>query len=416
MLDLIRWRLTLGYVVIFAFILFLLLASAVVGFSRELTHQQDILLTQEARNQSRNLLDGEHREILAEGSAEFSWVALDPEGRVTDQDPSAVTLGTLGLPAVELAERALEEDNVVSATVRGPQGKTRLVGMPMYDEANELVGTIQYARSLQGPQQTVNELVLVLLPLALGGLGLATLGGLYMAGRAVRPVRDSFERQKAFVADASHELKTPLTLIRADAEVVLYRGEVGPQDQGLIEHALAETDRMNAILSSLLALARLDAGQVRAARKPFDLTAILAETAERFGARAASEEIRLEVRVPGRIPALGDPEKTGEILAALLDNALRHTPSGGSVTLSGGVKDGLAEALVRDTGPGIPPEQLPHIFERFYRVSDGRTRESGGTGLGLTIARDLVRAQGGELRAENMQEGGAVFRLQLPRG
>ena len=415
MLDRMRWRLALGYVVIFALILLLLLTAAVVGFSRELTTQQDILLTQEARNQSRNLMNGEHREVLAEGSAEFSWVALDPGGRITDRDPSAETLGTLGLPSVELAEQAVEEDDAVSATIRGPEGRVRVVSMPMYD-GDGLLGTIQYARSLQGPQQTVNNLVLVLLPLALGGLGLAILGGLYMAGRAVRPVRDSFERQKAFVADASHELKTPLTLIRADAEVVLYRDEVAPKDRELIEHALAETDRMGDILSSLLALARLDAGQVRVARKPFDLTAILAETAERFGARAASEEIRLEVQAHDKIPALGDPEKTGEILAALLDNALRHTPPGGGVILNGRVSDGLAEAIVRDTGPGIPPEQLPRIFERFYRASDGRTRESGGTGLGLTIARDLARAQEGDLEAENARDHGMVFRLRLPRG
>ena len=415
MLDRMRWRLALSYVVIFALILLLLLTAAVVGFSRELTTQQDILLTQEARDQARNLLDGENREVLAEGSADFSWVALDPGGRVTDRDPSADTLGTLGLPSTELAEQARKADDVVSDTIRGPEGRVRVVSMPMY-EADEVVGTIQYARSLRGPQRTVNKLVLVLLPLALGGLGLTILGGLYVAGRAVRPVRDSFERQKAFVADASHELKTPLTLIRADAEVVLYRGEVTSRDRGLIEHALAETDHMNAILSSLLTLARLDAGQVKVSRKPLDLTAILVETAERFGARAASEEIRLEVRVPDKISALGDLEKTGEILAALLDNALRHTPPGGSVTLTGAMRNGLAEAVVRDTGPGIPPDHLSRIFERFYRVSDGRTRESGGTGLGLTIARDLARAQGGDLRAENSKEGGAVFHLRLPNG
>ena len=412
MLDRVRWRLALGYVVIFAMILLLLLTAAVVGFSHELTLQQDILLTQEARNQSRNLLNGEHREVLATGSDEFGWIRLAPDGRVVDSDRAA---GPLGLPDLELADEAMEEEDPVSATIRGPEGRTRVVSMPMY-EANEVVGTMQYARSLRGPQQTVKNLVLVLLPLALGGLGLAILGGLYMAGRAVRPVRDSFERQKAFVADASHELKTPLTLIRADAEVVLYRAEVTPQDRGLIEHALSETDRMGDILSSLLALARLDAGQVQASRKPFDITVILAETAERFGARAASEEIHLEVQAPDKVPAVGDPEKTAEILAALLDNALRHTPPGGGVTLTGAVKDGLAEALVRDTGPGIPPEHLPRIFERFYRASGGRTRDSGGSGLGLTIARDLARAQNGDLEAENAQEGGAVFRLNLPSG
>ena len=174
MLDRIRWRLAVGYVVIFALILLLVLGAAVVGFSRELTHQQDVLLTQEARNQSRNLLDGEHREVLAEGSGEFSWVALDPDGRVTERDPTAETMGTLGLPSAELATG---EDDVVSATIRGPEGRVRVVGIPMYDGDN-LVGTIQYARSLKQPQQTVKELVLVLLPLSLGGLGLATIGGL----------------------------------------------------------------------------------------------------------------------------------------------------------------------------------------------------------------------------------------------
>ena len=415
MLNRLRWRLTLGYVVIFALILLLLLTAAVFGFSRELTSQQDILLTQEARNQARNLLDDEHREVLAEGSAEFSWVALDLDGRITARDPTANTLGTLGLPSANLAEQAIEEGDAVSATIRGPEGRVRVVSMPM-SEAGEPIGTIQYARSLRGPQQTVSELVLVLLPLTLGGLGFAILGGSYMAGRAVRPVRDSFERQKAFVADASHELKTPLTLIRADAEVVLYRGEATPRDRELIEHSLAETDRMSGILSSLLALARLDAGQVRAARKPFDLTVILAETADRFGVRAASEAVRLDVQVYDKIPAHGDPEKTGDILAALLDNALRHTPQGGGITLTGGVRDGLAEAIVRDTGPGIPPEHLPRIFERFYRASDGRTRASGGSGLGLTIARDLARAQEGDLEADNAEDGGAVLRLRLPRG
>lgn len=412
MLDHLRWRLALGYVGTFALILLLLAVAAVFGFYREMTIQQDVLLTQEAKDTAANILQDDERALLATEYEEYSWVALDPEGRVVDGNHS---VDQLGLPSPELAEEALGEDEAVSDTIRRRGANTRVVSMPFRDESGELVGVIQYGRSLAAVRQTVGRLVLVLLPLGLGSLGLATLGGLYMAGRALRPTRESFERQRAFVADASHELKTPLTLIRADAEVVLYRGETTPEDRGLIEHALAETDRMGAVLSSLLALARLDAGQVRVVRKPFDLAAVLAETAERFGARGASEEIRLEARAPEKITARGDPEKTAEILAALLDNALRHTPPGGGVTLSGGVKDGLAEAVVSDTGPGIPPEHLARVFERFYRGSDGRTRESGGTGLGLTIARDLARAQGGDLTAENARQGGAVLRLRLPR-
>jgi signal transduction histidine kinase len=415
MLERMRWRLTLGYAGIFALILFFLAAATVAGFSRELTNQQDTLLTQEAKDQTRNLLDGEHREVLAEGSAEYSWVALDPEGHVTNRDPTAATLGTLGLPSKDLAEQALVEDEGVSATIRGPQGRVRVVSMPMR-ESGEVVGVIQYARSLKGVQQTIGRLVLVLLPLALGGLGAALLGGRFMAGRAMRPARESFERQRAFIADASHELKTPLTLIRADAEVVLFRGSLNGEDRNLVEHALAETDRMGEILSDLLLVARLDAGKVDLTRKPFDLASVLSEEAGRFGVRAADKEVHLEVQTPGGLPARGDSKKTRQIIAVLLDNAVRFTPPSGSIAVSGRLHERWVEASVTDTGPGISPEHLPRIFDRFYRDETSRTRgKSAGTGLGLAIARDLARAQGGDLGAKSVKDGGVTFRLRLPR-
>jgi signal transduction histidine kinase len=416
MLERMRWRLTMGYAGIFALILLLLGTAAVMGFSRELTNQQDTLLTQEAKDLERNLLDGDHREVLAEGSAEYSWVALDREGHVTDRDPTAATLGTLGLPSQELAKQALEEDQGVSATIHGPQGRVRVVSMPMREEAGEVVGVIQYARSLKGVQQTIGRLVLVLLPLGLGGLGAALFGGLYMAGRAMRPARESFEKQRAFVADASHELKTPLTLIRADTEMVLYRGQINREDQKLVEHSLTETDRMGAILSDLLLVARLDADQADVATKPFDLASVLSEEAERFGVRAADKEVQLEVQTPSELLARGDPKRTGQIVAVLLENAVRFAPPGGSVVVSGKLQDRWAEASVTDTGPGISPEHLPRVFDRFYRAEASRTRGiSGGTGLGLAIARELARAQDGDLVAESVEGRGATFRLRLPR-
>lgn len=418
MLDRMRWRLTLGYAGIFALILVFLSTAAVVGFSQELTNQQDTLLTQEAEDQAKNLLDGENREVLAEGSAEYSWVALDPDGRVTDRDPTAASLGTLGLPRQKFAEQALEEQEAVSATIRGPQGRARVVSLPMRDDSGEVVGVVQYARSLKGVQQTIGRLVLVLLPLVLGGLGAALLGGLFMAGRAMRPARESFERQRAFVADASHELKTPLTLIRADAEVVLYRGNLNEDDQKLMEHALGETGRMSSILSDLLLVARLDAGKLEVSAKPFDLATVLSEEVERFEVKAAGEGIRLDVQTSDELPVRGDPKRTGQILAVLLDNAVRYTPPGGRIAVKSRLlRDGWTETSVTDTGPGIAPEQLPRVFDRFYRAEAARTRGEGGgggTGLGLAIARELARAQGGDLVAENDKEGGAVVSLRLP--
>jgi signal transduction histidine kinase len=410
-LDSIRWRLTAGYIGIFAVLLSLLGVFAVFGFSRELVVHQDDLLEQEARDQAKNILGGEQREVLAKGSDEFGWVVLGPGGRVIDRDAAAPSLG---LPRPGLAREALEEEDAIFTTIRGEDGNVRAVSMPIY-ESGEVFGVIQYARSLRVIKETVRGLILVLLPLAVGALGLAAVGGLYMARRAVRPIRETFGRQRAFIADASHELKTPLTLIRVDTEVL--RGKLqGPDEMELAEEVLAEADRMGTILSDLLTMARLDAGALDVARKPFDLSVLIEEETERFRVRAVREGVRLEVRVPDELLAIGDPAKTGQILAALLDNALRYTPSGGSIEVNACRQDGAVEATVADTGPGIPPEHLARVFDRFYRAESARTREGGGTGIGLAIARGLARAQDGELGAVTARDGGAVFRLKLPVG
>ena len=412
-LDRIRRRLTLGYVGILALIVVILLVVAVTGFSAELTRQQDDLLAQEARNQAENLLTGTQREVLAEGSDEFGWIVLDPDGRVTGSDSAAPSLG---LPNGELERRALQGDEVVSATIQGSDGGVRAVSMPMYDESGEVVGVLQYARSLREVQETVNGLVLVLLPLGLGSLGLAAVGGLYMARRAVRPAQESFDRQRAFIADASHELKTPLTLIKASMEV-LQRGLADEEDKELADDVLTETERMSVILSDLLTAARIDAGQLTIRQETFDLASVISAVVDRFGTRAASAGIRLEIEAEGKLPALGDQERTEQILTVLLDNALTYTPRDGSAAVAGHTRDGFVETIVKDTGPGIAPEHLSRIFERFYRADPARSRASGGgTGLGLAIARDLAHAQKGDLKAENAKDGGAVFRLTLPQG
>ena len=165
----------------------------------------------------------------------------------------------------------------------------------------------------------------------------------------------------------------------------------------------------------MLLLARLDAGKIAIADKPFDLNVVIAETASRFEKRAQAEGVSLEARIEGRLETHGDPGRTAQILAALVDNALRFTPAGGRITITGRLANRRVEAIVRDSGPGIAPEHIPYIFDRFYRAEAARTREGGGTGLGLAIARDLARAQGGDLVAENAEDGGAVFRLSLPR-
>jgi len=172
---------------------------------------------------------------------------------------------------------------------------------------------------------------------------------------------------------------------------------------------------MSNILSDLLLTARLDAGKLSVNSEDFDLIPVIQDATDRFERRAASRDLRLEIEAEGGLMVRGDPARTDQILGVLLDNALAHTPPESSITVTARARDSFVETIVRDTGPGIPPEHLPRVFERFYRVDKARSRASGGTGLGLSIARDLARVQKGNLDAENIEGGGGVFRFELPR-
>jgi signal transduction histidine kinase len=412
----IRWRLTMGYVGILALILLLFGVVVVTIFEQQVTEQQNELLERTAASMAKNLAYmQEGRSALGDEPGSFAWVTLTPDTTaIVNSTPQAASLG---LPQEGLALEAVRSGNTQLGYFERPDGETVWVASAPMTLAGRPLGVLQYARSPEVVDGIVNRLVFVLALVGGGALALVAVGGLYMSRRAMRPVRDAFERQRAFIADASHELKTPLTLIRADAEV-LSRGAKDPDDAELFDDLLDETDRMSALLSDLLTLARLDAGKLAVAREPFSLAAVITETTERFAARAGAEGKRLEICLgdpeSGKLLALGDPERTAQVLAALLDNALRFVPKGGLITIEGREVDrGRVEAIVADTGPGIPPEDLPRIFDRFYRAEEARTRKGGGTGLGLAIARDLARAQSGDLLAENTPDG-ARFTLTIP--
>jgi signal transduction histidine kinase len=418
MFDRIRLRLTAAYVGILALILVLFGVVAVFVFRDQAYARQDELLMQEARSKAESLLKGREEDFIpTPGQPYAAWAEVAPDGRISD--PQSAPAEVLDLLSMEQAKRAVREREPSLATVEGHEGALRVASLPVVREG-AVVAVVQTGQLREEVGGNVSRLVLVLAITGLGALVLATVGGHFMSRRAMRPVRESFERQRTFIADASHELKTPLTLIRADAEV-LSRDLTDPDRRELAYDLLAETDRMNALLSDLLTLARLDAGKLAVERKPFDLASTIAETTERFAARASAEGKDLEVRfgpADGEIPARGDARRTGQILAALLDNALRFTPPGGLITVEGDTRDGRALATVTDTGPGIASEHLPRVFDRFYRAEAARTRSEagGGTGLGLSIARDLARAQGGDLTAANVPGGGASFTLSLPAG
>ncbi len=422
----IRRRLTMGYVSILALILLVFGVVVVFSFYLRASEQQDDLLLQKAEEKANSVLSGkeEYGVVKATTDYDVAVIVLLPDGSTYgDLDETSFTLG---LPYTYMAQSAGQERQTIKETVPGPGGAVRVMSIPVkkYGEFGSVVAVVQAAQSRQAVSETIERLIFVLVLTGMGALVLAAAGGLFMSRRAMRPVQEAFSRQRTFIADASHELKTPLTLIRADAEV-LSRGIDDPNmaydNRELVDDLLGETDRMSAVLSDLLLLARLDADKVSVSREPFDLALVLSETSERFAARASAEGKNLEVHHSGKLLSRGDTDRTDQILAALLDNALRFTPAGGTIMVEGRITGKWVEATVTDTGPGIAPESLKRIFERFYRddthsAARSRGPSGGGTGLGLAIASDLARAQGGQLSAENTAGGGARFTLSLPPG
>ncbi len=222
----------------------------------------------------------------------------------------------------------------------------------------------------------------------------------------------SEQRMRRFLADASHELRTPLTSIRGYAE--LFRmGAV--RDPAELERAMGrieqESARMSGMVNDLLRLARLD--EVREpVRERVDLGALVSEACA--DARAAAPERQISLTAPERLAVLGDADLLHQAVANVLANAIAHTPGGTPIELTLERDGGKAMMRVRDHGPGISGSEREQIFERFWRRSEDRGRDTGGAGLGLAIVAGVVHAHGGSVAVENHPEGGAVFTLELP--
>ena len=411
MFDRIRRRLTLGYMGILALILIGFSVVVILGFREATIHRNDDTLIVEARALADRVSQYEVDTQSMNDSDEYAWAHLVPGGKLAERDSTALDLG---LPFREGARKATESGGPVVTTESGPGGSVRVASVPIEGPQG---GVVQVGRSLQMEQETVSRLVRILAPIGLGALVLAGVGGMFMSRRAMRPVRAAFHKQRAFIADASHELKTPLALAKIDGEVLL-RDPGTPDAPEIIEHQLSEIDRMSTLLSELLLLARLDSDKLEVKQESFDLASVLEETADRFSKRATAKGVDLTLQASGKLPVRGDEKRTAQILGILLDNAIKFTPEDGSVTVTGSVNNGYTGAVIADTGPGIPPKHLPHIFDRFYRADsqrEARTRQGGSAGLGLAIARDLIRAQGGEIEAVSTKGRGAAFHINLPQ-
>jgi len=224
-------------------------------------------------------------------------------------------------------------------------------------------------------------------------------------------VRGGQQAQRDFVANVSHELKTPLTSIQGFSQAIL---DGATNDVPHAAHIINdEAGRMRRLVDGLLDLARLDAGQAALQRVPTDLAAILRSVAEKLSLRAGQNNVALRVDIQPLPVIVADGDRLAQVFTNLLDNALKHTPDGGSIALAAKPDGGTVTVSVTDTGVGIPAEDLPRIFERFYRVDKSRTAGHG-YGIGLAITSEIIRAHGGTIAAESVLGLGTKFTVKLP--
>lgn len=218
-----------------------------------------------------------------------------------------------------------------------------------------------------------------------------------------------FRSQQRLLADVSHELRTPLTAVRGNLDLMRRMGEVDPESLAIVQD---EVERMTRLVGDLLLLARADSGELPMQKKPVELDNLLFEVYRQVSRLERSVEV--VVSEVDQVCVLGDPDRLKQLLFNLIDNAMKYTPPGGKVSLRLSKTMDWAQLEVTDTGVGIPPDDLPYIFDRFYRVDKARSRAQGGAGLGLAIAKWIAQVHGGNIHAISQVGVGTTFAIMLP--
>jgi len=375
----------------------------------------------------------------------------DSSGNVTFDG----SLGAGGAPANTEAIEAVLRGESGSWTVHLADESVRVRGFPITRDG-ETVGVLEVGVSQGDVEETLQILLVIMLigyPLT---LVIAAIGGLFLAGRVLSPIDDvtkmarrisaedlsgrldldlpddelgrlartfdemiarlddAFRRQRQFTADASHELRTPLTVMKGQVEVALSQPREQEGYREVLRSVNEEVDRLNRMVGSLLTLARADAGRPTLVKESVSLAGLVGGAVEQVRPLGERKGLRIEVDAGPDVMLRADEDLLLQLAINLLDNAIKYTPAGGSITAGWRMDSDRAEIRVSDTGEGIAGEHLERVFDRFYRVDSARG--SGGAGLGLSICRWIAQAHGGSIAAESAVGEGTTVTLRLPMG
>ncbi len=459
----IRFRLTLWYVAILALILCSFSTFLYLILSQSLHQDMDSKIKSIAdfiaasysspfAKYGRNL-DKLIEEATGERPTGKFIQVLDAKGRIGLKSGS---LGRFQLPISRQASRNAAQGRLTFETNRTIAAwPIRIVTVPIV-EGPRITNIVQVASSLEDVEKALKTLLLILSITIPSLLAVASVGGHFLANRALRPVDDvantaraitshnlnkririkktkdeigrlaetfnemisrldeSFRKTRQFSADASHELKTPLTVLKGEIEVALRRARTDDEYRTILRSNLEEINNMTRVVDDLLLLSRADTGEVPLTKSTVDLSEFLSEIQVQAQLLATPKSIDIHFHDNQQVHILADPLRLKSMMLNLIENGIKYSLPGGRIDIALDKTDGFAVITVTDQGIGIPQEALPHIFDRFYRVDKARSRQEGGSGLGLSICKWIAEAHGGNISARSDLGKGSVFVIRIP--
>lgn len=450
------WYLTLLSVILVAFgafLFFRLRADLIHAVDRSLeSRAAQITLGYQGGDQ--NFQDVSDASLRSVAPAETAAQRLSPAGTVLDAtgDPAVTDQPMIDAQGIAAAVQGRQ---VLASVALGSEGEPFRVLALRLPEAGRF-SVLVVASSLGDVDSSIHRLLILFatgIPIA---LLLAVVGGWLIARKALRPVarmtaeaqqiradrledriaipptddeiqrlartlndmlgrlQEGVESQRRFVADASHDMRTPLTVMASEIDVGLETHRLGEKGaRELLVSNREQVEWMSRMIDDLLTLASIEGGQLELLRTPTDLQALASQVIARLGSLADNTGVQIRANgAPASV--IGDPDRLTQVLTNLVENALKYAGAGAQVRVLTWQRDGEAGFTVSDTGPGIPPEAVPHLFDRFFRVDETRSSARRGSGLGLAICREIVHAHGGRIWVDNPEGGGSSFSIALP--
>jgi signal transduction histidine kinase len=434
-------RIYSGLLILFL-ILFIMIVFSVLYFSilRNQETELETLVNQEAgfledyltTNEKSDFRGIQNQEVVFAGANQLFYYVVNTNGELimgneADQRTRSAILGILN-------GKVLDDGDILKETLhlegsekgrgkpgeffqREPERDIRLIiaSQSIYDKGH-LVGKLFIGKDISFAYQLFHWLLIILIVIGIVFVGVALLISTAMSKKAMIPISRAFTRQREFVADASHELRTPLSVLLSSLDAIDMTIDTKKEEFAgkLLSNMRQEVKRMTSLVSDLLTLARSDSTIIERETETFDFLPHAEKAIESVQPLADSKQIRLHLETPDSLMATGDSQRLSQLLYILLDNAIKYTPSNGEVWLLLTREGNELRIRVKDTGIGIKEKDYHLIFERFYRADKSRSRQMGGHGLGLSIAKWIVETHKGTISISSEVGIGTVFTIRIP--